>query len=375
MNFSLRQTDGGARTGTVTTDHGAFQTPAFMPVGTQGTVKAVSQEHLAEIGAEIILSNSYHLYLRPGTEILRRAGGLHRFMSWEGPILTDSGGYQVFSLSELRTIEEEGVRFRSHLDGSLHTFTPENVVDIQRCIGSDIMMVLDECTPYPCEPGYAERSNALTVRWAGRCRKRFQDSEGLYGHGQSLFAIVQGSIYPEIRRQSAASLSEMGFEGYAIGGLAVGEPAGEMYEMISLCTEILPVEQPRYLMGVGTPENLLEAISRGVDMFDCVLPTRNGRNANLFTRHGTLNISNAEYRDDFSPVDEECACRTCRTYSRAYLRHLFQVKEILALHLATIHNLYFYQSLMKEARDAVALGRFAGWKQEREAMLHDEVLT
>jgi len=336
-----------------------------MPVGTQGTVKAMTSEELETIGAEIILSNTYHLYLRPGVEILRSAGGLHEFMNWHHPILTDSGGYQLFSLSDLRKIDEEGVQFRSHLDGSLHYFTPETVVDIQRYIGSDIMMVLDECTPFPCEKEYAISSNELTIRWAERCKQRFDASERLYGHSQSLFAIVQGSVFSDVREHSATVLTGMDFEGYAIGGLAVGEPSDRMYEMIEICTGILPQNKPRYLMGVGTPENLLEAIDRGVDMFDCVLPTRNGRNAQLFTQNGIINITNAQYKDDFTPVDDKCECYTCRNHTRAYIRHLFMVKEILGLQLATHHNLYYYQWLMRNARQAIDEGRYFLWKQQQ----------
>lgn len=373
MIFTLSANDGNARSGQITTDHGSFQTPAFMPVGTQGTVKTMTPKDLIDIQAQIILSNTYHLYLRPGTEVLEKAGGLHKFMGWEKPILTDSGGYQVFSLSNLRTIEEEGVHFRSHLDGSSHTFTPEGVMDIQRSIGSDIIMALDECTPYPCEKDYAAASNNLTLRWAERCKKRFQSTAPVYDHAQTLFAILQGSVFPDIREQSARSLTAMEFDGYAIGGLAVGEPAEKMYETISVCNEILPGHKPRYLMGVGTPENLLEAIERGVDMFDCVLPTRNGRNGTIFSREGRINISNAQYKDDFTPVDNECECYTCRNFTRAYVRHLFLVKEILGLHLATLHNLYFYQWLMRNARMAISEQRFGQWKQKQIAQLTKEV--
>jgi queuine tRNA-ribosyltransferase len=373
MKFNVDNIDGNARKGTLQTDHGVFETPAFMPVGTQGTVKAIPQRSLEELGAQIILSNTYHLYLRPGTEILHEAGGLHAFMSWKKPILTDSGGYQVFSLSDLRKIEEEGVEFRSHLDGSRHTFTPESVVNIQRYIGSDIMMVLDECTPYPCDTKYASTSNELTLRWAARCKAQFQSTTALYGHSQALFGIVQGSTYQEIRRHSASALVDLEFNGYAIGGLAVGEPIDEMYEIVSICTEILPNYKPRYLMGVGTPVNLLEAIDRGVDMFDCVLPTRNGRNGTLFTQAGSLNITNAQYKNDFLPVDEQCECYTCKNFSRAYLRHLFQVKEILGLQLATHHNLYYYQWLMRKARLAIAERRFSQWKQEQLDLLQQEL--
>jgi len=362
MEFRVKCTDGNARCGMVRTAHGTFQTPAFMPVGTQGTVKTMTQRSLEEIGAEIILSNTYHLYLRPGIEILRQAGGLHKFMNWSHPILTDSGGYQVFSLSDLRKIEEEGVSFRSHLDGSLHLFTPEKVIDIQRHIGSDIMMVLDECTPYPCTKDYANSSNELTLRWAQRCKDRLTSSPELYGHAQTLFAIVQGSAFEDIREHSARVLTGMNFEGYAIGGLAVGEPADQMYAMIEVCNNILPATKPRYLMGVGTPENLLEAIERGVDMFDCVMPTRNGRNAQLFTRSGVVNITNERYKDDFTPVDEECDCYTCYNYTRAYLRHLFMVKEILGLQLATLHNLSYYQWVVRSARQAIRDRRYKDWK-------------
>ncbi len=375
MKFAVQHTDGNARYGYLITDHGTFETPAFMPVGTQGTVKAMTPRELEEIHAQIILSNTYHLYLRPGTDILREAGGLHNFMNWHKPILTDSGGYQVFSLSDLRKIEEEGVTFRSHLDGSTHVFTPESVVDIQRSIGSDIMMVLDECTPYPTTEEYAKESNALTLRWALRCQNHYRKTTKLYGHQQTLFAIVQGSVFPSIREYSAMKLSEIDFEGYAIGGLAVGEPVEEMYSMITVCTEILPVEKPRYLMGVGTPENLLEAIDRGVDMFDCVLPTRNGRNAMLFTKHGRLTMTNAQYKNDFTPPDSECECYTCGNFSRAYLRHLFMVKEILALRLATIHNLFFYQWLMQQARISISSGNFSKWKEHQMHLLTQETFV
>jgi queuine tRNA-ribosyltransferase len=372
LKFELLTSDGKARAGKLDTAHGSVETPAFMPVGTQGSVKAIEQRELNEVGAQIILGNTYHLYLRPGTEIIQSAGGLHRFIGWNKPILTDSGGYQVFSLNELREIEEEGVTFKSHLDGSSHAFTPESVVQIQRQLGSDIMMVLDECAPYPSEPEYAKRSNAMTVRWAERCKKAFESGTELYGYPQSLFGIVQGSIYPEIRRQSVEALVKIGFDGYAIGGLAVGEPADVMYSMIEVCEPFLPADQPRYLMGVGTPVNLLEAVARGVDMFDCVLPTRNGRNANFFTRSGSINIRNAKYKTDFTPPDPECSCYTCSSFSRAYLRHLFQVKEILGLQLATIHNLSFYLWLMQEARAAIREHRFGEWKMKMVSQLRAE---
>ncbi len=335
-----------------------------MPVGTQGSVKAVEQRELSELGAQIILGNTYHLYLRPGPDILKEMGGLHRFMNWDGPILTDSGGYQVFSLSDLRKISDEGVTFKSHLDGSTHFFSPERVVEIERAIGSDIMMVLDECTPYPCEHDYAFDSNKLTLRWAKRCLDASRESSALYGHHQSLFGIVQGSTFKDIRSQSAKELVDLQFDGYAIGGLAVGEPVDVMYDLAEFTAGLLPEESPRYLMGVGTPENILECIERGVDMFDCVMPTRNGRNAMLFTRNGRLNLTNARFKSDDSPVDEECLCYGCRNFSRAYLRHLFMAKEILALQLASLHNLTFYLWIVGEARRRILAGGFLGWKKE-----------
>jgi queuine tRNA-ribosyltransferase len=374
MEFSVGSREDAARAGSLATDHGTIETPAFMPVGTQGSVKGVSPRELVEIGASVVLCNTYHLYLRPGTEVIDRAGGLHRFIGWDGPILTDSGGYQIFSLSDLRQIREEGVEFRSHVDGSLHSFTPESVVDVQRHLGSDVMMVLDECTPYPCASEYARESNELTLRWARRCRSRFDETSPPHGSGQALFGIVQGSVYPEIREHSARALIDMDFQGYAIGGLAVGEPADVMYRIVSLCTGMLPQEKPRYLMGVGTPENLLEGIERGVDLFDCVLPTRNGRNSMLFTRTGTLNITNAQFKFDCAPVDTGCECYTCCHFTRAYLRHLFQVKEILGMRLATLHNLHYYQWLMRGARAAIRAGGFAAWKQEQLERISQEVV-
>lgn len=340
-----------------------------MPVGTQGTVKAMEQRELEEIGARIILGNTYHLYLRPGTEVLEAAGGLHGFIRWGGALLTDSGGYQVFSLADLRGITEEGVEFTSHLDGSRHRFTPEGVVRIQRSLGSDVMMVLDECVPYPCDEAYARASNELTLRWAERCGSEFARTSARYGHRQMLFGIVQGSVYPDLRRRSAEELVRMGFDGYAIGGLSVGEPAAVMEGITALCTSMLPAEKPRYLMGVGTPENILAAIERGVDMFDCVLPTRNGRNAVLFTRAGKLNLRNARHAADFGPPDPACTCYTCRTFSRAYLRHLFKAGEVLALQLATMHNLSYYLALTTGARQAILEGRFAAWKEEQLRLL------
>jgi queuine tRNA-ribosyltransferase len=369
LKFDLLTSEGKARAGILQTDHGFIETPAFMPVGTQGSVKAIEPRELVETGAQVILGNTYHLYLRPGTEVIKAAGGLHRFIGWNRPILTDSGGYQVFSLNDLRRIDEEGVTFRSHLDGSSHLFTPESVVQIQRELGSDIVMVLDECAPYPSDPEYARRSNALTLRWAERCKLAFEAGKPLYGHSQALFGIVQGGVYPELREQSASALTKLGFDGYAVGGLAVGEPVEELYEMVECCEALLPAKKPRYLMGVGTPLNLLEAVARGMDMFDCVLPTRNGRNANFFTRAGTMNIRNAQYKTDFSPPDAACGCYACSNFSRAYLRHLFLVKEILGLQLATIHNLSFYLWLMREARKAIVEHRFVGWKEQMVSQL------
>ena len=335
-----------------------------MPVGTQGTVKAVEQRELVEMGAQIILGNTYHLYLRPGTDVIRQMGGLHKFMNWQKPILTDSGGYQVFSLSEFRKISHEGVTFKSHLDGSTHFFTPQKVVEIQRVIGSDILMVLDECTPYPCEEEYARESDKLTVRWAGECQTALKESRLLYGHNQSLFAIVQGSVFKSIREESAKALVNLNFDGYAIGGLAVGEPAELMYEMTDFTAGLLPKEKPRYLMGVGTPENLLECIERGIDMFDCVMPARNGRNGMIFTRNGRINIRNAQWKTDDSPLDDGFDSYTNKNFSRGYLRHLFQVDEILGLQLASIHNLSFYLWLMREARKQILLDSFSSWKKE-----------
>jgi len=364
LNFRLQATDGKARAGIVETDHGLLETPAFMPVGTQGSVKAIEQRELLAVGTQILLGNTYHLYLRPGTEVIEVAGGLHKFIGWSKPILTDSGGYQIFSLSDLRDVEEDGVTFRSHLDGSTHVFTPESVILIQRKLGSDIIMVLDECAPFPCDVGYAVRSNGLTLRWAERCKEAFEKEPARYGYSQALFGIVQGGVHAGVRQQSARTLVSMDFDGYAIGGLAVGEPVDQMYEMTALCEALLPADKPRYLMGVGTPENLLESIERGMDMFDCVLPTRNGRNANLFTRCGSINIRNAAYKTDFSPIDPECPCYACTNFTRAYLRHLFQAGEILALQLATIHNLSLYFWLMREARAAILEKRFREWKQQ-----------
>jgi queuine tRNA-ribosyltransferase len=367
LNFSVISKDGSskARAGYFETDHGVVDTPTFMPVGTQGTVKAVNQQFLEkDIKAQIVLSNTYHLYLRPGTEILEKAGGLHYFMNWQKPILTDSGGYQVYSLSSLRKLKENGVEFRSHLDGSSHFFSPEKVIQIQRSIGSDIMMVLDECTPYPCDFEYAEKSTELTSRWAKLNKTAFDQTNSLYGYKQFLFGIIQGSVYKELRERSAADLKSLEFDGYAIGGLAVGEPAEEMYSITDFTTDFMPEERPRYLMGVGRPENILESIERGIDMFDCVMPTRNARHSVLFTSEGVLTLTNSQFKDDFEKIDVNCDCSTCRNYSRAYLRHLFNAGELLALELASIHNLHFYISLMSEARKRILDGSFKEWKNK-----------
>ena len=347
------------------TAHGEIQTPIFMPVGTAGTVKGVHQYELEEeVRAQIILGNTYHLYLRPGTEVLQKAGGLHRFNGWQGPMLTDSGGYQVYSLSHRRKINEEGVIFHAHIDGSRHLFTPENVMDIQRQIGADIMMAFDECTPYPCDYAYARNSMELTHRWLDRCCRRFDETDGLYGYEQTLFPIVQGSTYPDLRRQSAEYIAALDRPANAIGGLSVGEPAEEMYAMTDLVCGILPKDKPRYLMGVGTPANLLECIALGVDMFDCVLPSRNARHGMLYTRRGVINIKNRKWQDDFSPIDEESPCRSSRFYSKAYLRHLIHNQEILGAQIATLHNLAFYLWLVGEARNQIARGQFTDWKNQ-----------
>lgn len=366
MTFEVEQKDihSHARAGTITTDHGVIETPIFMPVGTQGTVKAVQMPELtSDIGAQIILGNTYHLYLRPGIEILEKAGGLHKFNSWNGPILTDSGGFQVFSLSENRKLKEEGAEFRSHIDGSKHLFTPENVMDIQRAIGADIIMAFDECTPGDAEYAYAKQSLELTERWLDRCFKRFNETEPKYGYKQSLFPIVQGCVYPDLRRRAAENVASKGADGNAIGGLAVGEPTEKMYEMIEVVNEILPEDKPRYLMGVGTPVNLLEAIERGVDMFDCIMPTRNGRNGQLFTQYGTINIRNKKWEDDFSPIDPDAHSYVDTLYSKAYLHHLIKVEELLGLQIASLHNLAFYLWLVKEARRHIIAGDFVAWKR------------
>ncbi|MCA8832599.1 tRNA guanosine(34) transglycosylase Tgt [Hymenobacter pini] len=365
MTFDLVANDphSNARAGVVHTDHGAIETPIFMPVGTAGTVKAVQQRDLKDdINAQIILGNTYHLYLRPGLEVLQKAGGLHKFNGWDRPILTDSGGYQVYSLSGTRKIKEEGVKFRSHIDGSQHLFSPEGVMDIQRTIGADIMMAFDECTPWPCEYSYAARSLDMTHRWLKRCIARFDSTEGHYGYRQTLFPIVQGSTFKDLRVKSAEFIAEQQREGNAIGGLSVGEPAEMMYEMTDLVCGILPKDKPRYLMGVGTPANILENIALGVDMFDCVMPTRNARNGMLFTTQGIMNIANKKWADDFAPIDEELGGYVSTFYSRSYVRHLFHSKEMLGPQIASIHNLTFYLWLVKQARQQILAGTFREWK-------------
>ena len=367
MTFELQYTDpaSNARAGRITTDHGVIETPIFMPVGTVGSVKAVHMTELKEdVKAQIILGNTYHLYLRPGLEVLEKAGGLHRFNSWDRPILTDSGGFQVFSLSGIRKMREEGVEFRSHIDGSKHLFTPERVMDIERTIGADIVMAFDECAPGTADYDYARKSMALTHRWLDRCWKRFNETEPKYGYRQSLFPIVQGCTYADLRRQSAEKVASLGADGNAIGGLAVGEPTEVMYEMIEVVNEILPKDRPRYLMGVGTPMNLLEGIERGVDMFDCVMPTRNGRNGMLFTKNGIMNMKNVKWADDFSPIEEDGASFVDTLYSKAYLRHLFHAQEFLAMQIASVHNLAFYLWLVGEARRHIIAGDFSQWKPQ-----------
>jgi len=353
-----------ARAGILKTNHGTIKTPVFMPVGTQATVKTLSPAELRKLGAQIILSNTYHLYLRPGHELIRLAGGLQKFSSWRRPILTDSGGYQVFSLAKLNKITDDGLHFQSHLDGSRHFFTPEKVVQIQRDLGSDIMMVLDECAPYPCDYEYAKKSICLTTAWAKRSLEAFQTNPEVHGYSQTLFAIVQGSTYEDLRRENTQVLVEMDFPGYAIGGLSVGEPKTAMQEMTSLVTELLPQGKPRYLMGVGKPEDLLDGVERGVDMFDCIMPTRNGRNGTAFTSSGPIVIKNAKFREQFLPLDDECDCYTCRTFTQAYLRHLFQAEELLVLRLISYHNLRFYLRLMQNIRAAILRSDFMRWKKD-----------
>ena len=364
MEFTLKAQDlkSNARAGVVKTGHGEIETPIFMPVGTAGSVKAVHQRELKEdIKAQIILGNTYHLYLRPGLDVIEQAGGLHKFNGWQGPILTDSGGYQVYSLSDNRKIVEKGVTFKSHIDGSKHDFSPERVMDIQRIIGADIMMAFDECTPYPCDYEYAERSMHMTHRWLERCITRFDATEPIHGYNQTLFPIVQGSTYKDLRVKSAEFIAKQDREGNAIGGLSVGEPAEEMYEMTELVCNILPKDKPRYLMGVGTPANILESIKLGVDMFDCVMPTRNARNGMLFTSEGFINIKNEKWKNDFSPIDANLGGYVDTVYSKAYLRHLIHSKEILGAQIASVHNLSFYLWLVKEARQRIINGTFSAW--------------
>ncbi len=365
MKFELQYTDpkSNARAGLITTDHGQIQTPIFMPVGTVGSVKAVHLHELKDdIKAQIILGNTYHLYLRPGLDVLEQAGGLHKFNGFDRPMLTDSGGFQVFSLTGIRKMKDEGVEFQSHIDGSRHMFTPEKVIDIERTIGADTIMAFDECTPGTAEYKYAKESMERTHRWLDRCWQRFQETEPKYGYSQALFPIVQGCVYPDLRRQSAEYIASKGADGNAIGGLAVGEPTDNMYEMIELTNEILPKDKPRYLMGVGTPVNILESIERGVDMFDCVMPTRNGRNGMLFTKNGIMNMKNKKWENDFSPIEEDGDSYVDTAYSKAYLRHLFHAQELLAMQIASIHNLSFYLWLVGEARKHIIEGDYASWK-------------
>ncbi|MEO8761937.1 MAG: tRNA guanosine(34) transglycosylase Tgt [Bacteroidia bacterium] len=367
MKFTLQNNDPSskARAGLLETAHGTIETPIFMPVGTAGTVKTVHQRELKDdIKAQIILGNTYHLYLRPGIEVLEQAGGLHKFNGWDKPILTDSGGYQVFSLSAQRKITEEGATFKSHIDGSKHMFSPERVMDIERIIGADIMMAFDECTPYPCEEDYARKSMRMTHRWLDRCIARFNSTPDKYGYEQNLFPIVQGSVYPDLRKQSAEYIASRNLNGNAIGGLSVGEPAEMMYEFTDMVCEILPKDKPRYLMGVGTPANILESIALGVDMMDCVMPTRNARHGLLFTRNGIMNIKNEKWKKDFSALDPESDCFADAQYSKAYLRHLFACDEMLGMQIASIHNLGFYLWLVGEARKQIIAGTFASWKNQ-----------
>lgn len=365
MKFDIVQSDSKswARAGVLHTPHGDIHTPIFMPVGTVGSVKAVHARELKEdIKAEIILGNTYHLYLRPGTEIIHNAGGIQKFNAWEGPMLTDSGGFQVFSLTDIRKITEEGVRFQSHIDGSSHLFTPERVMDIQRTIGADIIMAFDECPPGACDWSYARQSLDLTMNWLGRCMQRLSETEPQYGYPQSLFPIVQGASHKDLRREAAERIAELGTDGNAIGGLSVGEPTEVMYEMIEVVNEVLPKDKPRYLMGVGTPANILEGIERGVDMFDCIMPTRNGRNGQLFTWQGTMNMRNEKWKDDHSPLDSQGTSYVDHTYTKAYLRHLIKADEILGLQIASIHNLAFYLDLVRTARQHIIAGDYVAWK-------------
>ncbi|MFH1407124.1 MAG: tRNA guanosine(34) transglycosylase Tgt [Candidatus Omnitrophota bacterium] len=373
MSFNLLNTDAGARAGVLKTVHGEIQTPCFMPVGTQGTVKTLSTKDLKELGAQIVLSNIYHLYLRPGVEIIKQAGGLHKFMAWDGPILTDSGGYQVFSIAELVKVKKDAVYFQSHIDGSKHTLTPEDIIRIQKDFGVDIMMPLDECVAYPAEKDRAKQALDITLDWAKRSKEVFTADLERQTADQMLFGIVQGSTYPDLRRECVNRLADIGFDGYALGGISVGEPQELMYEIVKETASLLPEDRPRYLMGVGTPLDIIEAVRYGVDMFDCVVPTRNGRNGTAFTWQGKLNISNAPYAKDFKPIDERCGCYACKTYMRSYIRHLFNAGEILALRLVSLHNLYFYASFMKELRRSIIDKKFAGFVKSFRTNYNKEV--
>jgi len=364
INFTISTFDGNARRGQITTKRGTINTPAFMPVGTNATVKAMNSDEMRELGAEIILSNTYHLYLRPGHDIIKSVGGLHEFMQWGGPILTDSGGFQVFSLSPLRKIRNDGVEFRSHIDGSLHFLTPELVMEIQGALGSDIAMVFDECTPYPADREYALNSLTLTTKWAKRCLDARNS-------GQALFGIVQGGMYSDLRKQSAEELIEMDFNGYALGGLSVGEPKELMYEMVNYTTPLLPAEKPRYLMGIGDLLDVFEAVAAGIDMFDCVMPTRNARNGTLFTSQGRISIKREEFKKDAGPLDPECTCYTCQNYSRAYLRHMFMSREILSMRLNTIHNIHFFLEFFRQMREAIGKGEFTSFRTEQTKILQN----
>ena len=366
MNFTVINKDSGtaARSGVLQTGHGEIPTPVFMPVGTRASVKSVEPEELKAQQTHIILANTYHLFLKPGSDIIGKAGGVHRFMNWNQPLLTDSGGYQVYSLSELRTISEEGVHFKSHIDGSMLHFTPENVIETQRIIGSDIMMPLDECPPWPAEKSYVKESGDMTVRWAERAKKHLEATKPLYGHSQALFGITQGGTYADLRKQITKHLVDLDFDGYSIGGLAVGEPAEEMYRILELSHPVLPENKPRYLMGVGTPENILNAIERGIDMFDCVIPTREARNGRVYTRNGYINLRSARFAEDFAPIDEGFDNHVCRNYSRAYIRHLLNVGEILGLKLCTLHNISFFMWLTRTAREQIIRGSFREWKDD-----------
>lgn len=365
LSFDLLARDpaSNARAGRMKTPHGEIRTPVFMPVGTQATVKTLTPAELETAGAQIILGNTYHLFLRPGHALIREMGGLHGFMNWQRPLLTDSGGYQVFSLSDLKSIEEEGVIFQSHIDGSRHLFTPESVMEIETALGADIIAPLDECPPYPCDYGYAKDSAALTLRWAERSRKRFDELEGERAHPQALFGIVQGSVYEDLRVDCARSLVDRGFDAYAIGGMSIGEPKAAMADLIDATVEHLPEDRPRYLMGAGTPEDLVDAVGRGIDMFDCVIPTREGRNGALYTRSGRINIYNARFRADAGPIDASCSCYACRTFSRSYIRHLYRAGEILGPRMGTLHNIHFYVGLVSEMGEAIREGRFGAWSR------------